>query len=81
MRRYLTIIAITVMLLATAALGTASAATTAATFKPKGCHWEWTSLFSGKYYGCYCPSGWHVAYPPWWSFFNREPFCARNKKK
>ena len=81
MRRYVAIAAVALVLLAAAFMGTASAATASHPPKPKGCHWEWTSLFSGKYYGCYCPKGWHVAYPPWWHIWNQEPFCAVNKKK
>ena len=40
-----------------------------------GCRWEWTSIFSGRYYGCYCPAGYEVEYPPWYDLFNQEPYC------
>jgi len=49
--------------------------------KPKGCRFEWTSVFTDKYYGCSCPAGWYVAYPPWWQIWNGEPFCALDRKK
>jgi hypothetical protein len=83
--RYIALAVTVVLLLATVLTGTANATTTYITpaMKPplKGCRWEFpASVFTERYYGCYCPPGMHVAYPPKWEIWKGEPFCARNKK-
>ena len=73
-KRYAVLAAAVVVLLATAGLGTASAAT-AAVRAPRP-HCNLTELGPNK--GCTCPSGWQVRFPPWWDFW-RSPTCIRKR--